>query len=361
MKKALLILLALSIVGAAAFADVKISAFTVTGLKMTSGANATGDAYNQLYGYDYLRGFSSLAVLGFSYSGSDPNYGYDARLLYIPNFGNDFAPMMDLSQVWVKMLDGMVMFTLGQVIPNSFATPGMEWGDSAWNGGGANVTVKPIEGLEVAYQIAVPLDGSAPVISDAFANSKIGASYSMKDMFDIKGAFLMDKAEKQSDAYAGFSLTAVPGLGLWVELLMVNIGDTTAGGGETDIFVMAEYAIMEGLAAGVAFEYNMPAFDWSATMNSSNFVVEPYVSYVIMEKVTLTGGADFGTGDFGWYGLQTGGVTVTKDGLLWAAFAKVDFASPVGNIRVKAQYKVADTKLDKQNQFYVYAGFKWSL
>jgi hypothetical protein len=352
MKKALLILLALSIVGAAAFADVKISAFTVTGFKAET-ASVAGVSNNRMIGYDYFRGFNSLAVLGFSYAGSDPNYGYDARLLYIPNLG--LTPTMDLSQVWVKMFDGMLKLTMGQVIPNSFATPEMEWGDSQFNGAGINLTAMPIEGLEVAYQIAVPVDGTNPVISDAFANSKIGASYSMKGLFDIKGAYLLNKADKASDAYAGFSLTAVPGLGAWVELLMVDIGSTVTG--ETDIYVEANYAIMEGLVAGAAFEYNMIASDSAL----SNFVVEPYVSYTLVEKVVLTGGADFGTGNFGWYGLQTGGVTVTKDGFMWDVFARVDFASPVGNIRVKVQYAAPDNKLDNASDMYVYAGFKWAL
>jgi len=357
MKKALLILLALSIVGAAAFADVKISAFTVTGFKADA-SSVAGVNSNYLKGYDYFRGFSSLAVLGFSYSGEDPNYGYDARLLYIPA-PYAFTPTMDLSQVWVKMFDGMLKLTVGQVIPNSFATPEMEWGDSAWNGGGINITAKPIEGLEVAYQVAVPVDGSAPDASEAFKNSKIGLSYSMKGLFDIKGAFLMSGLDKASDAYAGFSLTAVPSLGLWVELLMVDIGNTASG--ETDIYVEANYPVIEGLTVGAAFEYNMPAFDYSATLNSNNFVVEPYVSYALMEKVTLTGGADFGTGNFGWYGLTTGGATVLKDGFMWDVFARVDFASPVGNIRVKVQYASPDSKLDKASDMYIYAGFKWAL
>jgi len=360
MKKALLILLALSIVGAAAFADVKISAFTVTGLKATTGNDGT-NAYNEIFAYDYLRGFSSLAVLGFSYSGSDPNYGYDARLLYIPNFGAAYTPMMDLSQVWVKMFDGMVTLTVGQVIPNSFATPEMEWGDSAFNGGGVNVTVKPIEGLELAYQLYLPIDGAAWAIADSFKNSKIGASYSMKDLFDIKGAYLMNGQEKAADAYAGFSLTAVPNLGLWVELLMVNIGDSGTGGtGETDIYVEANYPVIEGLTVGVAFEYNMMAADSSV----NNWVVGPYVSYTLVEKVVLTGGADVGTGGFGWYGLQSGGAAlqiIDKDAIAWDAYARVDFASPVGNIRVKAQYGAPDSKVSAANQFYVYAGFKWSL
>jgi len=350
MKKALLILLALSIVGAAAFADLKANAFVVAGAKGVTG-KAAGVDYNSLYGYDYYRGFSSLAVLFFNYQGSDPNFGYDARLLYIPNLG--LTPTMDRSDVWVKFFDGLLTVTVGQMTPNSFATPEMEWGDSQFNGAGINLTVKPIEGLEVAYQMTVPVDGTAPVMSDAFANSKIGASYSMKDVFDVKGAYLLSKVEKTSDAYAGFALNAVPGLGAWVELLMVDIGSTVTG--ETDIYVEANYKVMPELLVGVAFEYNMIASD--SALN--NFVVEPYVSYTLMEGLAATAGADFGTGNFGWYGLTTGGSTVTKDGFMWDVFARIDWATPLGNLRVKAQYANPDTKINDNYNFYVYAGVKW--
>lgn len=351
MKKALLIILALSIVGAAAFADVKLNAFVVAGAKMQT-AKALGVESNALYGYDYYRGFGSLAVLFFNYQGSDPNFGYDARLLYIPSLG--LAPTMDRSDVWVKFFDGLLTVTVGAMTPNAFATPEMEWGDSQFNGAGINLTLKPIEGLEVAYQMAVPVDGTQPVISDAFANSKIGASYSMKDVFDVKGAYLLNKTDKASDAYAGFSLTAVQNLGLWVELLMIDIGNTVSG--ETDIYVEANYKVMPELLVGAAFEYNMIASDSAL----SNWVVEPYVSYTLMEGLAATAGADFGNGNFGWYGLQAGGVTVTKDGFMWDAFARIDWATPLGNLRVKAQYGSPDSKLDANAYyFYVYAGVKW--
>jgi len=349
MKKALLILLALSIVGAAAFADVKLNAFVVAGAKIEAN-NIGGTASDAFYGYDYYRGFGSLAVLFFNYQGADPNFGYDARLLYIPSLA--LTPTMDRSDVWVKFFDGMLTVTVGAMTPNAFATPEMEWGDSAFNGAGVNLTVKPIEGLEVAYQMAVPVDGTKPIISDAFANSKIGASYSMKDVFDVKGAYLLNKTDKASDAYAGFALNAVQNLGLWVELLMVDIGNTVTG--ETDIYVEANYKVMPELLVGAAFEYNMIASDAAL----SSWVVEPYVAYTLMEGLVGTVGADFGTGSFGWYGLWTGGPKVAGDGFTWDVFGRIDWATPLGNLRVKAQYAAPNTTTS-DSMFYVYAGVKW--
>jgi hypothetical protein len=341
MKKALLVLLVLAAIGSLAFADVKVSGLVLTGFKAgitNVGTPVVSSNYIKLY--EGFRGFSTVATVNVGISAGDGNFGYDGRIRDL--YDVDPNPIFDQASGYWKMFNGMAVATVGILIPNSFATPEMAWGDSQFNGAGFNLTLKPIEGLEIAYEVPLATDNIGTEVKTALGNSKIGLAYTMKDMFAFTGAFLMSNTANQSDAYFGLSINAVKDLGFWVEGLLKNFGDTTAPnavlgtGGESDFYVELSYPVA-GIGLGLWGEYDMVA----AAGNTAGWVVGPNVSYPIMDKVTLSGEFDIGNNDNlgGWYGQTTLGAGDPLNKLSWAGFVTCDYASPAGKIRARALYQ----------------------
>jgi len=355
MKKALLILLALSIVGAAAFADVKIGAFASVGLRADV-ATVGSTSADQLYAYEWFQGTSLIGLATFSFVGEDPNMGFDTRFIALPVIKG--TGQVDYANVWMKLFDGMATLNLGLFqASEDFETAEMAWGQNLWNAQAFTAYVMPIEGLVVGYQLPLnftylPAGGT---ISDTLSESRIGVRYTMKDVFGVTGAYMMTKAEKQSDAYFGVAVKAIPSLGLWFEGFLKNLGDSTTG--VTALYVEANYPVWNGLIVGLAGEYNMFAADSA----SSSWVVEPYAIYPVMEKLNLMLGIDIANGPaWGWYGDQVGGPKNADDGLAWDVFVRASFMSPLGELRIQAKYGAPDTKADPaQSYFNIFAGVKW--
>jgi len=385
MKKALLILLALSIVGAAAFADVKFGAFASIGMRADYNMNVNGGTTNadSLYAWEWFQGTPLIGLATASFTGADPNMGFDTRFIVVG--GAAYAANVDYANAWIKVLDGMVKLNLGLFqASEDFETAEQAWGQNLWNVGGApafTAYAYPIEGLTIGYQLPLAVAATAPAvtptISDNLYNSKIGVRYTMKDVFGVTGGYLMGKST--SNAYFGVDIKAIPSLGLWFEGLMVNLGDTT-GLAETDLYLEANYPVMEGLKVGLAGEYNIVDVDklGGSTVVANAWVVEPYVIYTVMENFNLMAAFDIGsaglsvlTGGTGsawaWYGLANGGAALgsatNADGLAWDVFVRASLMSPLGELRIQAKYGMADTKVpsgfNSPSYFNVFAGVKW--
>jgi len=389
MKKALLILLALSIVGAAAFADVKFGAFATIGMRADYVMNNQGSSksVDSLYAWEWFQGTGLIGLATASFTGSDPNMGFDTRFIAVngsyvfTGLALSNTPAVDQANAWMKLLDGMVTLNLGLFqASEDFETAEMAYGQNLWNSGftpAFTVYAKPIDGLTVGYQLPLVAPSTtfgavAPTIADALYGSKFGVRYSMKDMFGVTGGYLLGKTT--SNAYFGLSVSAIPSLGLWFEGLMVNLGDTT-GLAETDLYVEANYPVMEGLKVGLAAEYNL--VDSKSGLDNA-WVAEPYVIYTVMENFNLMGAFDIGSASaaavtknagsvWGWYGLQTGGGTPKSgsgyEGLAWDVFVRASMMSPLGELRIQAKYGMTDTKVpsgvNAPSYFNVFAGVKW--
>jgi hypothetical protein len=361
MKKALLILLVLSIVGAAAFADVKFGAFAAIGARVDYQMNAGGSTNNvdRLYAWEWFQGTPLIGLATLSFVGADPNVGYDTRVINVggnpPITGYPFT--IDYANVWSKVMNGMVLLNLGLYqAAEDFETAEQAYGQNEWNSGNTpafTVYIYPIEGLVIGYQL--PLNVSSTLatgstVSDTLWNSHIGVRYTMKDVFGVTAGYLLAKANNTSDAYFGVSVNAVPNLNLWFEGLMVNMGNSVTG--ESDLYLEANYPIAM-FKIGVAFEYNMP----SASGLNAGWVFEPYVIYPVADKINLMAAIDVGsaptaanmalgaTNVWGWYGLQTGGSANTDNGIAWDLFVRASMMSPLGEFRVQAKYGQYDSKI----------------
>jgi len=360
MKKALLILLALSIVGAAAFADAKWGGFVSAGLKAnvsTVGSTST----DSLYSYDWFQGLPWIGVGAVTFTGADPNMGFDTRIVTV----SSAYSTVDQAVAWMKFLDGMVKVNLGRMSSNGedFETAENMWGQHAWEvGPQVSVYVTPLEGLKVGYQLPLA-EVAGTSIADNLYNSRVGASYTMKDVFAVTGAYVMNKDSTLSNAYFGVSINAIPKLGLWFEGLLVNIGSnlpTVAApgnvGGETDLYLEANYPVMDTLLVGVAATYDIV----NNSAQKSGWVAEPYVVYTVMENFKLTGAFDIGTVNWGWYGLQNGGAALAGDALQWDVWVRASLMSPLGELRIQATYGCPDTVASPAQSFFqVKAGVKW--
>jgi hypothetical protein len=386
MKKALLILLVLSIVGAAAFADVKFGAFAAIGARADV-VTHNGATTDRLYAWEWFQGTGIIGLATASFVGADPNMGYDTRFIVVN--GNPNLASVDYANVWMKVANGMVTLNLGLFqAAEDFETAENAWGQNAWNEGSSpafTAYATPLEGLTVGYQLPltiVPSGIGSQTIADTFYNSKIGVRYTMKDVFGITGAYLMQKADKTSAAYLGVNVNAIPNAGIWFEMLAINIGSSlpsvaspvtgyvpvgfggTNAGGETDLYAEANYPVWNGLKVGLEVEYNIVA-----STQTNGWVVEPYVTYPIMDKLNLMLALDIGTAAaaganvWSWYGLQAGGpATAADNGIAWDVFLRASMMSPLGELRVQAKYGNTDSTLSGNtatSYFQVFAGVKW--
>jgi len=351
MKKALLVLLVLVAIGSFAFADVTVSGYIATGFKVDYLMNApTGVAKDSIYPFETEYGTPYIGLVNFAFADKDAMFGADTRVLVV----GSTVPAMDHLQVWTKLFDGMLTAYVGNTLANSsYQTAEMEWGHGNWEVPGAQLIAKPMEGLEVAYLLPWTVGGD--IIGHSFGASKIGASYTMKDVFSVNGAVLLSNVDKGTDAYFGISVNAVKDLGLWIEGLMVDLGDTTTG--ETDIYVEGNYNLGM-LSVGLAGEYNIVA----NTALKSGWVVGPY-AVLPVEKWNLIPGFDFGTANFGGPGVATGlgGAAVALDGFQWDAYVKADYATPFGKFRVQAGYVEPNTKVDNNEKIYALVNYRWAL
>jgi len=378
MKKALLILLALSIVGAAAFADVKFGAFASIGMRADFNMNVggvSGTNSDALYAWEWFQGTPLIGLATASFTGSDPNMGFDTRFIAVGGAG--VIPAVDYANAWMKLANGMVAINLGLFqASEDFQTAEQAWGQNQWNSGAnpaLTVYAYPIEGLTIGYQLVLPQAASEKVI-DVLSSGKIGVRYSMKDVFSATGGILIGRDEATTNAYFGVSVSAIPNLGLWFEGLMVNVGDKSNLTNEIDLYLEANYPVMEGLKVGVAGQYNI--LGSSATTGNflaNGWVAEPYVIYTVMENFNLMGAFDIGSASavganvWAWYGLTAGGPALgsatNADGLAWDVFVRASMMSPLGELRIQAKYGMYDTKVPSgftsPAYFNVFAGVKW--
>jgi hypothetical protein len=371
MKKALLILLVLSIVGAAAFADVKFGAFAAIGMRadyIMNKANTTTNV-DSLYAWEWFQGTPLIGLATASFVGADPNMGFDTRFIAVggstplglpkplPSAISN-TPAVDYANAWMKVANGMVALNLGLFqASEDFETAENAWGQNTWNSGftpAFTAYAYPIEGLTIGYQLPLQ-QTNAQSIADALYGSKVGVRYTMKDVFGATAGYLMGKGDGASNAYFGVSVSAIPSLGLWFEGLMVNIGSKNTA--ETDLYVEANYPVMESLKVGVAAAYDIV----TDAAGKSGFVAEPYAIYTVMENFNLMLGVDIGTVNWGWYGLQNGGAALAGDGLQWDVFVRASMMSPLGELRIQAKYGAYNTAVttNASSYFNVFAGVKW--
>ncbi len=316
MKKLLIVLLALTVLGVFAFAQDEAApaiqikdTFSAGGLYTAT--NATGANPDVLKAFDYWnRGSAFFNVVDVSFASGDFSFFGEMGGDVAASAGNNLDTWAAAS-VKGKFFGGMLAAELGRNSNGDFES----LGDTDWNNWwmtGGIVTVAPIPGLTIGYALPLSTTGGATLMN-SFNGSQIGLAYAMDKMFSVRAEYLLNDvahATKQAKFNASFALKAVENLTLTAEAQMKFLGDVNLG---VSIFdVTAAYALGT-LQPGVVFY----ATNYAASGSALAWNVKPYVNYTI-DKTTLTA-------NFKYFNDTTAGSTVATNHYTIQALAKQAF------------------------------------
>lgn len=332
MKKALVVLLAMTCLGAAAFAadvappSIAINGFVDTGVAalLPGGSNNT-TTQSMMTQYNNDSGNAGRFRLGIAITAPDGTFGFISRMEgdsgLIGNPGNNSSAgawSMGFNRFlgWANVLNNMLTLKAGILDESLFWTANRNWGGWLDGAAGIEAMVKPMPGLAISYYLPAPISmgpmglGTAVAYSgsnyllDAFQGSSIQAAYSMANTVNIvagyhffaANAYVSASQYQTGYAWAGVDVTAIPNVTARVEAQLVNIGSSTVG---------ADDFFLEGAYVMGALKVDVGAWIYSFAASNSDlgYDIEPNVSYDLgYIKVGVMG--DIGN-MFG-YGLYSG-------------------------------------------------------
>jgi hypothetical protein len=328
MKKALVVLLALTCLSALAFADDvawTFGAMVKTGALITipstgSTTIVVNDADDptlsriRLDAEAALGDFAAHIRVGGDLAGSvavltTPPAGYTG---VGPLTGT--GPFLNAWWVNAYFLDKMIQLQFGNLDHSVTDTVNKGWGGISVQGG--QVVVTPISGLSVG--LAIPVGGTAGTIDAAFAGMKVGFAYTMPNLVTVKGTWMNAGGTNFNDAAFGVAVLAVPNLTAQLEVLLTDLSNTTITNStaifENVAYVMGpltpainatetlygvsgsnmmiainpnvDYVIMTGTAVGLSVTYTMNNNGLTGG-TASGLNVDPYVAFTFNAKAAL--------------------------------------------------------------------------
>jgi len=217
MKKALIFLLSLAVVGAVFAQDAPT--FTLGGSLQT--------------GFVYQMGDNKVDPVIWNFADDAGNDAYRLRVdgtAVNGNTGVKFRLQSDSEKdvfvkyafTYVDLLEAMVTVQAGYGIDtNDWRTKGDDELD--FEGSGVKVMVKPIDGLNLGGMVRLP-DAEADAVELADAGYILGFAYAMAPL-GVQGGLLAEEGELQA-AYAGFDYAdIIPGLSLYVETAFAGLNE----------------------------------------------------------------------------------------------------------------------------------------
>ena len=259
MKKAIVLLLALTVIGGAAFAQVAFSGYVSTGVQYSSADEIKLVNSN-------VSGKTTRVRLTGAYTLEDA--GAIFRLQ-----SNDFAaPTFTQALVWGNLLDKMVTYKVGKLNDYTMATYWNSYGATDAKTG-AQFLLKPVAGLVAS--VFLPVNATADTLSVMSKGIALAASSSIEGVVALLagGNFLADT----KTMFAQIDVTAVENLAATAEIYIADFDDI-APVLELDV----SYAL-DALTIGL---HNTDTFATDLA-----WYVDPYVDYSVSEKLTV--GADF--------------------------------------------------------------------
>jgi hypothetical protein len=279
MKKALVVLLALTCLSALAFADDvawTFGATVKTGAQIT--IPSTGSTMIQAYDVDdpaasrvrldaeaALGDFSAHVRVGGDLAGATTSAGVFLNAWWVNSY----------------FLDKMIQLQFGVLDHSVTDTVNKGWGGITVTG--AQVVVTPMSGLSIG--VAVPVSVTPGTIDSAFAGTRLGFAYTMPNLVTLKATFMNGAGDKNDSFAAGVAVLAVPNLTAQLEAQLVALGNQVAPikttpatvYGFNEIFANVEYAL-GGLKPGVEVDVTM----YGNSGPSMTFGVKPKVAYTVM-------------------------------------------------------------------------------
>jgi hypothetical protein len=301
MKKILVVLLAILVTGGL-FAQITFTGDVKSGLNITQSSdkyNADNDPKVKLWNDDAGQRFYLTGKLDF-----DDDYGFEFGLKGAHSDKDTKIAEYDYARLYGEFLNDMLKLTVGSGT------------GAAWNAGGRldpnfddskgiKLEVKPIEGLNVGFQLRTELEGDMTV-EQWFKETAIGAKYEMPNLFKAVVAFKLDSdydgdtspyntdadiindGGNQMKALLGVNVTAVPNLEAIVDGYIYGLGDLEKYG-VAAIGEKLGYQITPALKAGAGFteKLDLKKRDDNDDRSTFRFEAEPYVNYKLSDLITL--------------------------------------------------------------------------
>jgi hypothetical protein len=355
MKKTFFVLLAIALVGMAAFADDAAPAAPAASaaptakfnLNIMTGAYLNGD-HGTIIAGDSDNLSDSLSRIDFKgdISSGDVGAKFTIRQQSISSDMSSNPFKARRAFAYYNFLDGKAQFQVGRVGNGDFAT---SWyGSTPFDNGdlGALITVSPISNLSLGYLYCYSSD-TASKIDDQFKHDSVfAANYAVPDLLTAMVGF-RDFWSSNIAIVADVNVTAIKDLALSAEL-EYNDGCNAGNGsldyeevGTSHIIEHAAYTVGKITPSIVAYEVLIADKDKAAPYYWDNsYYFQPAVAYAFSDKITL--GAEFKYGnietDSGTCPVQAADASKAYSTI--DAYAKIDFGK--GYIKVKPGYDGCD-------------------
>jgi len=290
MKKLLVVLLALTALSVAAFADDVVWTY---GLTVKTGATLTfGDStsFPQATLVPYDADDSVASRLRFDAEATLGDFSAHIRVGG-DNAGMDATGDVFLNAWWVNayFLDKMVQLQFGNLDHSVSDSVNKGWGGLSVEG--AQVVVVPITGLSVGA--SVPVNAAAGTFNQNIAGTRVGFAYTMPNTAIVKFTYINAPGDKQSDVAGGVEIDAIPNLKAQLEFQDTDLGSKvfvpSAGfsnlgvkTGAVELFEFASYA-MGPLTPSLEMYQALP----SDTSYKMQLYVKPGIDYVVMEGTAV--------------------------------------------------------------------------
>lgn len=270
MKKALVVLLALCVVGVMGFAETKWSVSSLYGFGVVS--NSAG---NGVLGYDYSQVGGGRTRLKGTITSDDGNVGFLAR--FQDTALATGAGLVNLNQLygWGKLFGGMLTVKAGILDDYTISLGDWQCFGNLDGKTGIFFDATPISGLDIGFFQYIPTAlGYAGVNGDV-----LGVSFLMPNVVRVGGGVTLNTSTSTATsgnvAYAFFDVKAVPGLTLNAEAqFALYNGDTPITAAENIGYAMGPLTVR----AYVGEYMNKSGLDWGA---------EPIVSYKVNDNITV--------------------------------------------------------------------------
>ena len=267
MKKAIVLLLALTVIGGAVFAQVKVNAYLNVGAMFTA-----GDGYTDVttYSDDWLGGVGNYGFVNVSYAGDTAGFAF--RMNGSSGTGTWVVGVGD-AYGWVKPLAGL------KVLAGYSYTADFDGVDDDSN------DYFDTTGASAIYEIAGVKLGAGAVLNETATNAGnlvAGAAYT-NDMFKFRLSAQTSKVELNKIA-ASVAVTAVPDLFISGGYLAENMTEANLGAGVFSdvnnwIDATVKYTMGDLYAQAVMYYF----------LGKEYFTVAPRVGYKLAENVTVYG------------------------------------------------------------------------
>lgn len=329
MKKLFAVLLALLVVGGAAFAQdapaLKLSGAIYGGLvySYTDATDTNAVQWSRWYN-------GSLDALRVRVNGSYTN-GNAGIAFRLQTNNPSTAPTYARAYGWAKFFDGMLKVNVGKLGDYTWATVG-DNGYGNFDGAfGMQFQVMPIDGLNLGAFIPVAIP-STVTLGDTFKDIAIGAAYTLEGVADFQAGFNMNVATDTNAAWFGFNVTAVENVTAILEASLTDLGNDVTGA--TDLWWKFGYVMdalevtlvaTQGLTAvttdaaalgftpGVAYTLDpvVVGAGFTYTLNDGNvdgtntWSIDPYVTIPVSNSEVEIGGSYADSGDYNVYAFWT--------------------------------------------------------